>query len=290
MSESAREALAWRSAAAASSVGTRRNSRPDASQIQASSISKGFSSSCTLCRLRARRGARGQRLSAHSRMRASAALRARTRGRQDGRCAAMVALLRPKCMATQQHSAWWLRDVHARVSFQLHAPSARGRRRRWCAHLCDLVDALLAAELAQLQALDLGLGRLPAFAHGRAEVALHAGTLSAPGVAAVRPLQKRFATAAATRTHRRLSQLCLSTARAHACLQHCPWRFNHAAQPLVRQPQQRAAEQRLGPHMPRAGRLYQVQLRAIVIVHGQQRRCAVWSAGTATPAFPDMHK
>ena len=64
MSESASAALAWRSAAAASSAGTRLNSRPDASQIQASSISNGFSSSCTLCRLRARRTPRCSHASA----------------------------------------------------------------------------------------------------------------------------------------------------------------------------------------------------------------------------------
>ena len=40
------------------------------------------------------------------------------------------------------------------------------------AHFGNLVDALLAGDLAQLQALDLGLGRLPPLAHRRAEEAL----------------------------------------------------------------------------------------------------------------------
>lgn len=51
MSESAKAALAARSASAARSAGTRRNSLFDAGHIQLSSISNGFSSSCTLCRL-----------------------------------------------------------------------------------------------------------------------------------------------------------------------------------------------------------------------------------------------
>ena len=53
MSESAKAAFAARSASAERSAGTRRNSLSDAGQIQLSSISKGFSSSCTLCKLHA---------------------------------------------------------------------------------------------------------------------------------------------------------------------------------------------------------------------------------------------
>lgn len=53
MSESASAAFAESSASATSSAGTLRNSLSEAGQIQLSSISKGFSSSCTLCRLRA---------------------------------------------------------------------------------------------------------------------------------------------------------------------------------------------------------------------------------------------
>ena len=53
MSESASAAFAARSASAERSAGTRRNSFSDAGQIQLSSISNGFSSSCTLCKLRA---------------------------------------------------------------------------------------------------------------------------------------------------------------------------------------------------------------------------------------------
>jgi hypothetical protein len=168
------------------------------------------------------------------------------------------------------------------------------RKHAWAqarrAHLCDLVDALLAAELAQLQALDLGLGRLPTLAHGRAEVALRAGTLSAPGAAAVLPFHKRIANEAATRMRRSHSRLCLFTAHSPACLEHCLQRFDRAAQAFVRQLQQSAAEQRLGAHMPSAGRLYQVQLRAVIVAHGQQRRCAIWSAGTMTPASSLIHR
>ena len=44
------------------------------------------------------------------------------------------------------------------------------------AHFGDLVDALLAGNLAQLQALDLGLGRLPPLAHRGAKEALRASS------------------------------------------------------------------------------------------------------------------
>lgn len=46
------------------------------------------------------------------------------------------------------------------------------------AHLGNLVNALLAAELAQLEALYLGLGCLPPLAHRRAEEALRTATRS----------------------------------------------------------------------------------------------------------------
>ena len=152
MSDSASAALAAASAAAATSAGTRWNARPDASHTQASSSSKGFSPSCTECRLkgwwRGGGGVVGAAWAGHG---------------GAGRAGVARSQRRPACALSPLHCA---HPSH---------PSPSTPPPLFHAHFGDLHHALGACQLAELEALDLGLGGLPALAHGGAVVFLRDG-------------------------------------------------------------------------------------------------------------------